>query len=186
MGVLCVFFWLVASWQGHWLRPTILPSLKCGHLAVIGMRISSNGCGYQTPASVEVKWVICQCVTSVSQEGDVFHPDLPFWPTCSILGHHRQLWPLPLWTILCLWLSLQLFSFLCGKQNSKSRASETAGQGPRVQLSGLHSWVSVVRFPPCRHSQLPLLMPHSVPLSVKAQVPLLYHDGYSINDICCT
>ena len=29
-------------------------------------------------------------------------------------------------------------------------------------------------------------MPHSVPLSVKAQVPLLYHDSYSINNICRT
>ena len=111
MWVLCIFFWLVASWQGHWLRPAILPSLKRGHLAVIGMRISSDGCGCQTPASVEVKLVVCWCVTSASQEGkgDVFHPDLPSWPTCSIpwfSDHHRQLWPLPLWTILCLWLSL--------------------------------------------------------------------------------
>ena len=36
-------------------------------------------------------------------------------------------------------LALQLFSFLRGKQNSKSHASETARQGPCVQLSGLHS-----------------------------------------------
>ena len=34
--------------------------------------------------------------------------------------------------------NLQLFSFLCKKQNLKCCASETTRQGPQVQLSELH------------------------------------------------